>query len=337
MSDELGKIATKTTMFKEILEEPSTISASFQSSINNIHSAVKTIKESKIVYIAGSGTSFHLGLITQLHLLRCGIAAVTIRAPEFSHFIPDKVENACAILISQSGQSSDILNCLDICKKNSMRTICITNSRDSKLADNVDIPLLTDAGIERSVAATKSFVSGLVPAYILLSQLKSFDGNSDLEMVSDEIGKVLELWPKLEEIAKTIRSKIVFLGDGYLHAMAMEAALKFRETSNLITEAYPVREYLHGPIQTLDNDTSVFIMHNTKDSALVDVESKLRNYTDSIIKVGTSDGDSFRLKAIKEELSPFVFSPVIQTLANFTSVNLGLDPDRPSHLTKVVS
>jgi len=336
MPDKVKDVGPETKMLKEILQEPSAIHASVKSSSTKIPEAVEAIKSSKLVYITGSGTSYHLGLIIQLNLLRSGIPAVAIRAPEFSHFISNKMKNAISILISQSGESADILECLETCKKMDIRTICITNTKNSLLAKGVDIPLLTDAGAEESVAATKSFVSGLVPAYLVLSMLNGFEGIEYLKSAAKEISEILGIRQTLEGLSSKFQRKIVFLGDGYLHPIAMEAALKFRETCNLTTDAYPVREYLHGPIQTLDNDTTVVIFYNDQSIIIEDTEPKLRQYTSSVFKIGTSNTADIVLNPLEIALTPFIFATVIQLLANFTSVHLGLNPDSPTHLSKIV-
>lgn len=336
MPDKIKDIHPETKMLKEILQEPLAIHASIKSSSPKIPEAVEAIKNSKIVYITGSGTSYHLGLIIQIHLLRSGVPAVAIRAPEFSQFISDKMKSAISILISQSGESADILECMETCKKMNIRTICITNTKNSTLAEGSDIPLLTDAGPEESVAATKSFVSGLVPAYLILSMLNGLEGIEYLKLAAQEINKILEIRQTLESLSSKFLSNIVFLGDGYLHPIAMEAALKFRETCNLTTDAYPVREYLHGPIQTLSNDTTVVIFYNDQSLGINGIEIRLRQYTSSVIKIGTAKTADLILNPLEIALTPFIYATVVQILANFTSVNLGLNPDSPTHLSKIV-
>ena len=163
----IGK-CTNTIMFNEINEEPKTIINTVHAISHQVSSAVDLIRDSKLVYVVGSGTSYHAGIVFQIGLLKQNIPSVAVRAPEFIHFIPKEGNEITVILISQSGESRDIIDSLKICKDRKYNTIGITNNGKSRLANETLLSIVTDAGEEKSLAATKSHIAQLTAIYLVL-------------------------------------------------------------------------------------------------------------------------------------------------------------------------
>lgn len=324
-----------TIMFKEINQSPQAVRKTMESIRQECAYASELLMKSRYVYIVGSGTSYHAGMVFQIRLLNRGIPAITVKAPEFSHFLPDdKNGEVTAILISQSGESRDILDSLYAARDKGFSTVCITNTRDSTLSVGSDISLVTEAGLERALAATKTFVSALAAINMITREL---DGKDTEESPLDSMLQdyLVHGADKAVEIAGSIKDKVVVLGNGYLHALALEGALKFKETATIETEAYPVREYLHGPIQSLNDETTVILLHRPGE----DVEAvlqQLRKLTGSIIRIGLEGSDEIQLANVQENDIPALFALPLQIMANCKSISLGRDPDHPQHLTKVV-
>jgi glucosamine--fructose-6-phosphate aminotransferase (isomerizing) len=330
-----------TVMFSEICEEPAAIKNTVNSIIDNVPLAAETIRKSNLIYIIGSGTSYHAGIVFQIGLLKLNIPAVAVRAPEFRHFIPQEGENITAILISQSGESKDIIDSLNLCKKMHYNTICITNNGHSRLAVESLMKIITEAGEERSLAATKSHIAQLTAIYLLLEAIKNPESlNYSIQRcieLSAFTTDIIKDYAKISEITDKLSGRLIFLGNGYLHAEAMEGSLKFEETANLITEAYPMGEYFHGPIQILKEGDTVIILKGNEVSELNRIFAKLKEFTDNIITIGTDDTSTIRVPDIKIEIfDPILYVIPIQLLANFKTVSLGLSPDKPTHLSKVV-
>jgi glucosamine--fructose-6-phosphate aminotransferase (isomerizing) len=323
-------------MFKEINQIPKAIINSVTSAGPECRRASELLKKARYVYIVGSGTSYHAGIILQIGLLKRGIPSITVMAPEFSHFVSDLPEkDVTTVLISQSGESIDILNALRLAKDHGHSTISITNTENSSLWNGTDIRVLTEAGPEKSVAATKTFVAALALINAIIAGIGS-GRNSPSEDLSDSIDKFLaEEMSNVLGISKTLKNRLVFLGNGVLHSIALEGALKFKETATIETEAYPVREYLHGPIQMLNSNTTVVIMH-TAEEEIVEAVDILRKQTDSIVSIGFQKSDDIKLNQTNDLNTPPSFVIPLQLMANYKSVSLGYNPDKPSHLSKVV-
>jgi len=115
MNNSVNENYRSTIMFQEILQEPETITNTVNSVGGNILKAVKLIRKAKIVYVVGSVTSYHAGIVMQIGLINDGVPAIAVRAPEFSYFTPPDNKDVLVILISQSGESRDILVALNLC------------------------------------------------------------------------------------------------------------------------------------------------------------------------------------------------------------------------------
>ena len=336
MTNDFTSNMKNTIMFKEINQAPESVRKTLDSVEDECTYASELIRESKYIYIVGSGTSYHAGMILQMRLLNRGIPAITVKAPEFSYFLPEGQDSdVTAILISQSGESRDILDSLYAAKDRGFSTVCITNSRDSSLSVGSDISIVTEAGRENALAATKTFITALASINMITEKLD--EPNSEVgKALPQELKNYLAAeTDKVIEVAKSVKDKVVVLGNGPLHALALEGALKFKETSTMETEAYPIREYLHGPIQSLNHDTTVILLHKPGDEVGAVLE-QLQNQTGSIIKVGFSGEDDLMIREVSDLHLPALMVLPLQLMANYKSVSLGLDPDHPQHLTKIV-
>lgn len=332
---------TGTIMFSEINEEPKTIKNTVNSISDKVKSAADIIRKSGLIYVVGSGTSYHAGIVFQIGLLKKNIPAVAVRAPEFRHFIPNDGRDITVVLISQSGESRDIIDSLNICKDRKYNTISITNNGKSRLANETLISLVTNAGEEKSLAATKSHIAQLTAIYLLLEAIWNHDqldysvqNCMDLSVL---VSTFIKNYENILKLSEKLSGRIVFLGNGYLHAVAMEGALKFEETANLITEAYPMGEYFHGPIQVLNQNDTVIVLKGKEDTEYERLYGRLMEFTGNIITIGSDETCTIKLPENRIEIFDSILYVIpIQLLANFKTISLGLSPDRPTHLNKVV-
>ena len=325
-----------TIMFKEINFSPGAVRKTLESVRQECSYTSELLKTSKYVYIVGSGTSYHAGIVLQIGLLKRGIPAVTVKAPEFSHYLPENEDNrVTAVLISQSGESRDILDSLYAAKDKGFSTVCITNTRDSSLSVGSDISIVTEAGVERALAATKTFISALAAVELIIQELDGKNPEDHDRLPTDLKDYLDHSTENALKFSAAVRNKVVVLGNGYLHALALEGALKFKETATIETEAYPVREYLHGPIQSLNEDTTVILLHRP-DEEVEAVMEQIKKQTGSILSIGFDESDEIQLEKVPENQNPALFALPLQLMANYKSVSLGRDPDHPQHLTKVV-
>ena len=164
--------------------------------------------------------------------------------------------------------------------------------------------------MERALAATKTFVSALA-AINMITQEMDGKGTEESQLASILQDYLVHGADKAVETAGSVKDKVVVLGNGILHALALEGALKFKETATIETEAYPVREYLHGPIQSLNDETTVILLHRPGE----DVEAvlqQMKNQTSSIIRIGFEESDEIQLANVQENDIPALFALPLQ-------------------------
>jgi len=345
-------------MIKEIFEEPQAIEAFLAEGFIQVEQIADRInsKEYEMVYLTGSGTSYHAGLAAQ-YALSALTRFVTslIPASELPYWIPSKpTKKSLLIAVSQSGESSDVLAAAKAASEKGIDILAVTNTRNSSLMKISDYTLLTRAGQERAVTATKSHITQLMALFSLSAQLSEKDREAASlrkqlfgapKLISETIKSVND---GVRRLADEYRRQNFFflLGSGPNYATALEGALKLKEACNVYAEGFASREFLHGPMQLVDKRTSLFFLlnENQVDSVLNEIKG-MRGFGASVFSI--CDKKDERLRESSNEVItvpggfPKVFSSLIyiiplQLFAYYSSVARGLNPDKPDKLSKVV-
>lgn len=255
--------------------------------------------------------------------------------------VTPKLNGAAALAISQSGKSPDIVSLAKACKRGGGLTIALANTCPSPLTEASDIAIDIEAGPERSVAATKSFVNSIVAGLAILG---SWSGNTKLDdavkSLPDQFSKAVNLdWSSFETtIAQA--SSVFILGRGPGFAIACEAALKLKETCGLHAEAYSSAEVVHGPMEMVGPAFPVLALA-ARDAA----EDTVLSVADHLGKKGARLGITSS-KASSNIRLPFISTghPITDALiliapfygfAEAYARKLGRNPDAPAHLNKV--
>ena len=181
-------------------------------------------------------------------------------------FSSDIIEpNSTLIAISQSGESADVLDAVNIAKKVNCKIISIVNSLTSSLARESDIVIGMNCGPEIGVAATKSFTSQII------EEISNGEIKINYKEISESISKILENHDQIRHIAREIKeiSDIYVLGRGIHYPIAIESALKLKELTYIHAEGIPGGELKHGPLALMDTNVFVIII-NPSDSTYSD-------------------------------------------------------------------
>ena len=233
------------------------------------------------IYMVACGTAYHAGMVGRLAIEKLArIPVETDIASEFRYrdiiWKPDEL----MIVISQSGETADTLSALRYAKRNGIKVLAVTNVVGSSVAREADKVIYTHAGPEIAVASTKAYTTQLVIMYLLALYLAQERGTvppEELRKLVDELAsmdEVLEEALQQEEKIKAIAARYThvqhtfFLGRGFDNAVAMEGALKLKETSYIHAEAYAAGELKHGPLALISDGVPVLTVI-TQDS-LVD-------------------------------------------------------------------
>ncbi|MCS7104313.1 MAG: SIS domain-containing protein [Thermofilaceae archaeon] len=338
-------------MGRELAEGPDAVTRTIREAVDQVKAAASLLKELeangvKRGYVIGSGTSFHASLFLQ-HLFSkyTDFHLAAVPASEFTEWRPAKGKYFI-IGYSQSGESSDIVEAFNVARTMGVKTIAITNTFGSTLSRISDAAIVTRAGEEKAVAATKTFDVQLAAALALVYTLtgKVF---SEIERASEAAREVLAKKNLLREVAERyVKAEHAFsLGRGAGYPIALEAALKLKEAAMVHAEGFAVREFLHGPLQLVDEGTPVFLFAPSRASfeASIKALERIAGYKAPIILVGPKASEfkdyasySLEVTGAGEDANVIPLVKVAQVFAFYISVLKGLDPDKPTKLSKVV-
>jgi len=331
---------------KEISEQPETILNAGKKSELAIEQTSDFIKHAKTVYITGSGTSYNAALVAKY--LMSKYAKVKIEPIISSELpaLPDSIEtNSILIAISQSGESADVLEAVNIAKKANAKILSIANHKNSALVQESSLYLGMNCGPEVGVAATKSFTSQLAILYKITEKLCDGCIGLDFNEVSKAISKVLSDHSKIQAIAKELKdvTDIYILGRGIHYPIASEAALKLKELTYIHAEGIPGGELKHGPLALMDSNVYVIIL-NPSDSTYTDTltsANEIKARGAKIIGISDKNSDVYdhwiEIPSIKESMFPMIEIIPIQLLSYYAAIEKDTDPDYPRNLAKSVT
>lgn len=347
-------------MLKEINEIPNAIKNTVvnYNTFNKIKKALpkKVVKSLKNVLIVGCGTAYHAGLMGKRILEDVNEIKTDVEiASEFKYnnFKPKK--GTLAIFISQSGETADTIKAVRLCKAYGLKTVAITNVKNSSICFEVDYCLFTSAGKEVAVASTKAYNCQVAMFYLISAYLKAL--NTDAEgIVLEESKKLVEIanliseldFSETKQVAEKIKNSksLYMIGRGLDYNLALEASLKLKEISYIHSEAYPAGELKHGTISLIDQNTFVFAFitqPHIKEKTLSNVwEVVSRGGKVVLFSQFKLDGvnklDKFiKLPKFDEFYMPLVLVVYMQLIAYHTSLYVGNNPDKPRSLAKSVT
>lgn len=208
-------------------------------------------RDPALVATVARGSSDHAAAYLKYAIeLTLGLPVASIGPSIASIYGKDlKLGQAATIAISQSGKSPDIVGMTQSARRSGATTIAITNTAGSPLAEASDFTIDLHAGVEQSVAATKTFATSVVAGLALLAR---WSGDLALTRAVNDLPESLSRavdcdWSEMIGLLDG-HDALYVLGRGPGFAIANEAALKFKETCNIQAESYSAAEVMHGPV-----------------------------------------------------------------------------------------
>jgi len=350
-------------MLREIFEEPEALRRTINLERDRIRKIASEINSQnyEVIYITGSGTSYHAGLASQYALSNlAGLIATALPASEFHHWVPSKISRKTLLMaISQSGESSDVLQAAEVASQRGISLLAVTNTLDSSLAKKADYCIFPRSGRELAIPATKTYVTQLMSIFMFSVELalrnRGFNEFIEIRESLNRAPRVLEdtlrsLEPQIREAAERFKDKlaIFLLGSGPNYATALEGALKLKETCRVFAEGFATREFLHGPMRLVDERTLMIIIAESDEiEDAIRLGNSLRSFGASVIFISEKSGDATRFvensdetflvsSGLQKVFSPILYVLPLQLFAYYTSLAKGLNPDKPEKLTKVV-
>ena len=354
-------------MLKEIFEQPRALQESLLPTLAEaIIDGLDLNWRIGSISIVACGTSLHAGMVGKYVIEQLTAIPVNVcHASEFRYSPP--VQNVggmlsarpLVVLISQSGETADTLAAARVARQQGSHTVAICNVGGSSLARNVDGILLTRAGPEIGVAATKTFLVQMQALYMLAVHLaysrKSLDlpqlrrWEQELRRLSHYVGQVLEHRSAIAKLASSLTqsSSLFFIGRNLGYPIALEGALKLKEISYLHAEGYPAGELKHGPLALLSPQTPVIAIasqDHTHAKLVSNMEEVAARKAPLLVVAQEGDADALRLSeqvitlpASDSVLMPFTAGVALQLLAYHVADELGCDIDKPRNLAKSVT
>lgn len=355
-------------MLKEIYEQPESLrntmrgrvdQRSGELSLGGVLKCERDITACQRVLLFGCGSACHAGLIGEyLFEELAGIPAEVDCASELRYRNPIIEKGTLAIAISQSGETADTVAALREVQTRGAFVLGIVNSVGSTIARETDAGVYLHAGPEIGVASTKAFTSQVAVLAMLavylgrrrqLSAQRTFEVLNELQRIPDKIDRALEMNQQIRYLAQRLTEwdNWLYLGRGINSPVALEGALKLKETSYIHAEGLPAAEMKHGPIALINEGMPVIVIatrDHTYDKIIGNIE-EVRSRGGYVIAVANEDDQE--IVGIADEvlhvpstlpiLSPLINCIPLQLLAYHTANIRGLDVDKPRNLAKSVT
>ena len=365
----LSKMGYKHFMLKEIHEQPDIVRNVLSGKLKTIDEPISlnevTLDKAKLknlnrIQIVACGTSLHAAMVGKYIIEDfCSIPVEVEASSEYIYRKTITDENTLVIGVSQSGETADTITAIRLAKKKGSHILIVTNRPDSTMAREADSLVPVNAGIEVSVAATKSYMAQLISFYLLAIYMAEVKGSVPKEEILDlkhelillpqKIDKILTHKEDIQKIARKFSSfkDFIFVARGINFPTALEGALKLKEISYINATGYSAGELKHGPIAMLDDSMpvlAILMKGKVYEKILSNAEeAKARNAR--MIALTNSDDHKLdelfenilRIPEISELLSPALAIVPLQLLAYYIAEFLGKDVDQPRNLAKSVT
>ncbi len=361
-------------MQREIYEQPQAIAKTierhlkddiiFPGELQAIEGALLTFEK---LIIAASGSSRHAGLAGEIMIEDLSGVAVDVEySSEYCYRSTHAAVDPIVVVITQSGETADTIAAQREALTRGVKTIAISNVDRTTIVRDASAALITGAGPELAVPATKSFTTQVTILYLMALFLARKRGRMTSEVtrsylqrlsqLPDAIENNLKQWDELAEQfgARHFQAeKFLYLGRGVHYAIAREGALKLKEISYAHAEGYPAGELKHGPNALVDERLPVVVLatcdHGDPDSVLryrrtLDVMKEVKSRRGPVVAVATA-GDHevggiadevFFVPPAPELLLPILEVIPLQLFAYHVALGKGYDVDHPRNLVKAV-
>jgi len=312
------------------------------------------------LHFAACGTAYHACVIAKYWFEQFSNIPTSIDIGSEYRYRKDILnKNSIGVVISQSGETLDTLECLKKFKQNGLYTTSVVNVLNSSIARESDYILPTLAGPEIGVASTKAFTSQLIVLALFakyIQQQKNIHVVGDKEIfdslfdLSNLLQQVLDNSKPIEAVATSLKDakSIFYIGRGTMYPLALEGALKLKEITYKYCEGYAAGELKHGPLALIEKDMPVI--------ALAPFDDNFSKLLSNIQEIKARDGKVIMITDIKgankankycDELiivpetnvitSAIIYSLPVQMIAYYLAALLGTDIDQPRNLAKSVT
>jgi glucosamine--fructose-6-phosphate aminotransferase (isomerizing) len=337
-------------MAQEVAEQPAAIAATL-AALRPLRSQIAELAKGRqqILFVA-RGSSDNAAIygryLLEVHAGRTASMAAPSVATHYRRELD--LSGALVVSISQSGRTLEIVQTQDWARSCGAATIAVTNAEGSPLAQAADLALVTMAGPERAVPATKTFTTQMTALAVLATALAEDPSalDVDLDRLPAEIEKLIANRTGVEQavtlLART--NEVLVSGRGLAYAAAVETALKLEETCLRPVRGLSYADLKHGPIAIVDPQL-VSIVVAAQDGPMLEGLTELLADLRSrgALTIGIGGDTRFAAAAdvsvagpdLPEMVAPIGLVVAGQLVVEGLALALGLNPDAPRGLNKV--
>jgi len=336
-------------MLKEIMEQKDSILRAINQETDDIMHIAQQIKDSRGCFLSGCGTAgkvcmaaeYFFSIIAERHVN----FAPSSEFPIYHHFLKPE---SLLIVVSQSGETADVLEAMEVAKKQGSKVLSIVNVEGSTIARQSDFSLHIKAGPEKAVASTKAATAQMA-LFLLITTAMQGELQQGRRILADVDSKTNDMLnPRfldyIKEVAEKIKENenVYIIGKAENYPMALEAAIKIQEVSYVHAEGFAAGELKHGPIALISEGTPCISMvaNDEVKSDVINNTIELKARGAHIIGISPEKHEVFDEWIKVPDVgvaSPLVNIIPVQLLAYYLGVLRGLDPDMPRNLAKSVT
>lgn len=336
-------------MIKEIMEQKDTLNRAINQDTANIEKVAEEIKKAFGTYLVGCGTAGKVCMVGEYLFSQIAKKHINFsfgsEFPYHKHFLTEKTLMIC---VSQSGETADTLEAIEIAKEKGVKVVSIVNVESSTMARLSDIVLPIKAGPEKAVASTKATTSQIA---ILTLLAYACDGGIDLgkQLLINTASQINDMLnPRYEDHILKISEKIkeheslYIIGRGANYPIALEAAIKLQEVSYIHAEGFAGGELKHGPIALISAGTPVIalVANDETKKEILSNAMEVKSRGAHVIGISPENHEVFDEWIRVPDTgaaSPIVNIIPIQIMAYQLAVLRKNDPDMPRNLAKSVT
>jgi len=342
-------VAATSRMREEIFEQPDTLARTLER-LAEVRQRLRRLRNDvdRVLFFA-RGSSDNVAIYGRYVCeVMVGIPAA-LGAPSVATVYHRSLDlrRTLVVTISQSGQTQEMVDVANWARRCGATTLAVTNTAGSALADAVDLPVVTDAGVERAVPATKTFTAALLAIAAVAEALSGGRPFGDaLQAVPEQASELLARAADADRLAPIVATcaSLTVLGRGFSLATAVEIALKVEEACGMPAAGLSSADLQHGPLGAVHEGTAVLVAAAAGGPTLPGLTALATRASQSGARTLCIGGDA-RLRAacdaavmgadLPEAIAPIVEVIPGQLLTESLARMLGHDPDAPRGLTKV--
>lgn len=362
----LDKDVYKNYMIKEIHEQARVLSNVIFGKKASFNEAVKMLKNAENVFTLGCGSASYATGNTAYLLRKVGISASSVPAYEADSYLESlensttlsssslektspRSNNVC-VVFSQSGETADTNEVVEIMISKGVKIISVVNMPGSSLTQMSDLSFMLNVGPEMAVASTKAFTGHVLWGVTIYDMLRG-SKFIDLETKVAKFEHKLKIWfddkkiqDNIKKIAKSLvnEANLFVLGRGDLYYASLESALKLKEISYIHAEGFSGGELKHGVIALITQNTPVLCLVNDDDNKanMMNAIAEVRARGGRTIVVAKENNELFSEWIPMPETDDYIFIASVipsQLMTCYVAMERGYDVDKPRNLAKSVT